>query len=228
MRNVRKLSDPEIVNNFQNVYSPSDDTYLILDYFKENINYSYFDGLKIEKINNILDVGTGTGIIAIFFLLIKKLYTNFNPKIYASDILEEAIHCSKLNEKDNHFKKEIRFIKSDLFESFPESLKYQFNIIVFNPPYLPSIERYIDKKEAIDVSWDGGLKGIEILKRFLKQVSGFIDLKRKSYIYFISSSRAEIKELDNYIRDQGFRKKLISKKHFFFEDIFLNRLELVL
>ena len=108
MKNVR-LSDPVIVNRFQNVYTPSDDSYLILDYFKENIDNSYFDGLKIEKINNILDLGTGTGIVAIFFLLIKKLYTNFKPKIFASDILEEAIYCAKFNEKNNHFKDEIRF-----------------------------------------------------------------------------------------------------------------------
>ncbi len=217
------------MNKFKRVYSPSDDSYLIIDYLKENISNSHFDGLEFNNINNILDMGTGSGIIAIFFLLIKKIFSKFNPKIYASDILEEAIVCSKLNEKINHFEDEIKFYQSDLFNSFPKNLKHAFNIIVFNPPYLPSIEiEKVNNKKPINFSWDGGVKGIEILERFINQVIEFIDLsdKNSSYIYFISSSRADIKELDNLIQDRGFKRRVVKKKHIFFEDILLNKLEL--
>jgi len=226
---TKNIPDPIIINKFESVYSPSDDSYLIIDYFKENINNSHFDGLEFDNINNILDMGTGSGIIAIFFLLIKKNYSKFNPKIYASDILENAIVCTKLNEKINHFENEIIFFQSDLFNSFPKNLKHNFNIIVFNPPYLPSIE--IEKTNnniPVDFSWDGGVKGIEVLERFINQVIDFIDMdyENGSYIYFISSSRAEIKEIDNLIRDKGFKRKVVKRKHIFFEDILLNRLEL--
>jgi len=226
---TKNIPDPIIINKFESVYSPSDDSYLIIDYFKENINNSHFDGLEFDNINNILDMGTGSGIIAIFFLLIKKNYSKFNPKIYASDILENAIVCTKLNEKINHFENEIIFFQSDLFNSFPKNLKHNFNIIVFNPPYLPSIE--IEKTNnniPVDFSWDGGVKGIEVLERFINQVIEFIDMdyENGSYIYFISSSRAEIKEIDNLIRDKGFKRKVVKRKHIFFEDILLNRLEL--
>lgn len=225
---IKKISDPIIKNNFKNVYDPSDDTYLIIDYFKENINNCNFDNLEFKTIKYILDMGTGTGIIAIFFLLLKNIYPEFNPKIYASDILKEAINCSKFNEKINQFEKEITFFKSDLFASFPNDLKHKFNIIVFNPPYLPSIKLGdIKNKVSIDYSWDGGINGIEITKKFINQVREFIDLNNKSYIYFISSSRADIKGLKKFVLDRGFKLRVLKKKHVFFEDILLNRLEII-
>ncbi|MFX0019088.1 MAG: HemK2/MTQ2 family protein methyltransferase [Promethearchaeota archaeon] len=229
MNNIKEFPDPIIVNKFKSVYSPSDDSYLIIDYLKENITNSHFDGLEFNKIKNILDMGTGSGIIPIFFLLIKKKYSKFNPKIYASDILEKAIVCSKLNEKINNFENQIIFFQSDLFNSFPKNLKHAFNIIVFNPPYLPSIEtEEFNNKKPINFCWDGGVKGFEVLKRFINQVIEFIDTNDKNglYIYFISSSRADIKELDNLIRDKGFKRRVVKRKHIFFEDILLNRLEL--
>ncbi|MFX0026000.1 MAG: HemK2/MTQ2 family protein methyltransferase [Candidatus Hermodarchaeota archaeon] len=229
MNNIKRIPDPIIISKFKSVYSPSDDSYLIIDYFKENISNSHFDGLEFNNINNILDMGTGSGIIAIFFLLIKKVYSKFNPKIYASDILEEAIICSKSNEKINHYEDDITFFHSDLFNAFPKNLKNTFNIIVFNPPYLPSIEKENNnKKVPINFSWDGGDKGIEVLERFIKQVIEFIDITKRNgaYIYFISSSRADIKELDDLIRDVGFKRKVVKRKHIFFEDILLNKLEL--
>ena len=64
--NIPSLPDPIIQCDFENVYTPSDDSYLIIDYFKRKINQNYFDGIKLSEIKKILDLGTGTGIIAIF------------------------------------------------------------------------------------------------------------------------------------------------------------------
>lgn len=197
---------------------------MIIDYFRENLKPSHFDGVEFNNINKVLDMGTGTGIIAIFLLQIKKYYPKFKPQIYASDILKEAIECAKLNERLNSFENEIIFLQSDLFTSFPQSLKQKFNIIIFNPPYLPSIE---DSKMPSDSNWSGGEKGTETLEKFLDQIIEFIDLNgRKNYVYFVSSSLASNKDLDNLYRKRGFIHKIIKKKHFFFEDIILNRLEI--
>jgi HemK-related putative methylase len=223
---IISFPDPIIKFDFKNVYPPSDDTFLLIDYFKATVNEKYFDGLKLVEIKNILDFGTGTGIIAIFFQLIKQRFTNFNPQIYASDILEEALNCAKLNEKLNGIKKKIKFIKSDLFKSFPSDLKNTFEIIIFNPPYLPSMKTLNDKKYNIDYSWDGGKKGYEIFIQFLEQVKYFLNLQHKCYIYFISSSRTNLIDFYNILKKKGFKNKILSKKHIFFEDMILNRLTL--
>jgi len=219
--------EPIINCDYKNVYTPSDDTYLLIDYFKRNIDENNFDGINISEIENILDLGTGTGIIAILFQLIKVQYPNFNPKIYASDILKEAIKCAKINEEANKINKAITFLHSDLFKSFPESLKHSFNIIVFNPPYLPS-SKLINKnyeKNIIDYSWDGGLKGYETLINFLKKAKLFLNLKKDHSIYCITSSRTDLLELNNKIKNLNYKNKIVEKRHIFFEDIFLNKLQ---
>ena len=228
MININDLPDPIINYDFEKVYAPSDDTYLIIDYFKKHIDYDNFDGINIKEIKRVLDIGTGSGIIAIFFQIIKTYNPNFNPEIYASDILEEAIKCAKLNERENNFEGEIKFIKSNLFKSFPVNLKKSFNIVVFNPPYLPS-SKLIEMRETklnVDFSWDGGLKGYNLFLDFLDGVKEFLNIEKKNYIYFLSSSRTDLFELNKSIIKKGFNIKVLVKKHIFFEDIILNRLEL--
>lgn len=201
----------------------------MIDYFRRNIDDNFFDGIKLENIDNILDMGTGTGIIAIFLQKIQSLYLNFNPRIFASDILEDSIKCAKINEKLNTSSNKIIYLQSDLFDSFPNSLRSTFNIIVFNPPYLPSLPDINEKllKERIDYSWDGGLEGIELIIDFLKVVKNYLNLNKDHYIYFISSSRSKLDELETQIIDLGFRHEKLEIIHIFFEDIILNRLQYV-
>ncbi|MFX1591135.1 MAG: HemK2/MTQ2 family protein methyltransferase [Promethearchaeota archaeon] len=223
---IPSIPDPIINCDFEDVYAPSDDTFLILDYFKSNITKSFFDGIEINKIQNILDLGTGTGIFAIFFELIKIQYPNFNPKIYASDILEVAIKCAELNQKANNINDKIIFLHSNLFDSFPDKLRNTFDIIVFNPPYLPSLQLIKEKaiNEKIDYSWDGGLKGYEILIDFLKDVVTYLNLRKEHYIYCITSSRTNLTELNEKVTRLGYKNEIVRRKHIFFEDILLNRL----
>ena len=221
------IPDPLIKCDFENVYAPSDDTYLLIDYFKRNFTQNYFDGIPLNTIKNVLDLGTGTGIIAILFQFLKIYNPIFNPKIHASDILDKAIDCAKENEALNNIKNQIKFLQSNLFGSFPATLHDKFNIIVFNPPYLPSshLIKEENNKRKIDSSWDGGLKGYEHLIEFLTKARPFLNTEEDHYIYCITSSRTNLIELHDKIRILGFKIDVVDKKHIFFEDIILNRLE---
>jgi release factor glutamine methyltransferase len=228
VRVIPEIPNPLIEFDFEKVYSPSADSYLFIDYIRHKINHDYFDGIKLSEINNVLDLGTGTGIIAIYLQLLKSSYRNFNVEIYASDILEEALDCAKKNEKINNINQKIKFIKSDLFKSFPDSLKHSFEIIIFNSPYLPSLELLEENdKRKIDYSWNGGKIGYEVILDFLSNVKDYLNINHKSYIYFISSSKTNLEELNEIINQKGFKQRILAKKHIFFEDIVLNRLELI-
>ncbi|MHA1192100.1 MAG: HemK2/MTQ2 family protein methyltransferase [Promethearchaeota archaeon] len=212
-----KMSDPIIYNPFEDVYSPSDDSYLILDFIRSNISQDIFDGIPIKGIKNILDLGTGTGIVAIFLELLNLSLS----QIYASDILQNAIKCAQMNEKRNNIENKIKYLHSNLFESFPNHLRHSFDIIIFNPPYLPSIER-IEKKSS-DHTWDGGIDGLKVLSQFFSQVKDYLNLRKPSHIYYICSSKTNLGELYKFIKEKGFKNKVLMNRHIFFEDIFLNR-----
>ncbi|MBY8978930.1 MAG: methyltransferase [Candidatus Lokiarchaeota archaeon] len=227
MKNINFFPDPIIHSTFKGVYPPSDDTYLIIDYFKKNVNENFFDGLPINNVKKILDMGTGTGIIALFLQGIKKYISKFTSKIYASDISDVAIRCATLNERKNNYKDNITFIKSDLFRKFPSTLQHSFDIIVFNPPYLASISYKENNliRNGNDSNWDGGERGFEVLLEFITKVKDFLNSEQKYYIYYISSSSTDLSQLNDELEIRGFQNRILNKRHIFFEDIILNRLE---
>ena len=82
---------------------------------------------------NILDVGTGSGCIAI--AIARKLP---NAKVYAMDVSEEALKVAKSNAELN--KVEVNFFMADVLElELQPELK--FDIIVSNPPYVRELEK---------------------------------------------------------------------------------------
>ncbi|MCP4764419.1 MAG: hypothetical protein GY870_21775, partial [archaeon] len=71
-----------------------------------------------------------------------------------------------------------------------------------------------------------GPKGFEVFSRFLIDVKDFMNPEGCS-IYYISSSRVNLDELNRIIEKNGFLNIILNKKHVFFEDIILNKLTLV-
>ena len=88
---------------------------------------------KNKKHLNILDIGTGSGVIAI---KLKKEFKDAN--IDATDINEKALIVAKKNAKNHNVK--INFYHTDTFPK--NSVKY--DIIVSNPPYI-KFKKDVDK-----------------------------------------------------------------------------------
>jgi len=81
---------------------------------------------------NILDIGTGSGCIAIS--LAKNLP---DAKVWALDVSENALQVARINAVENEV--EINFIKTDILKR--SDLKLKFDIIVSNPPYIREHEK---------------------------------------------------------------------------------------
>lgn len=90
---------------------------------------------------SILDIGTGSGCIAIS---LKK--TLSNSDVYALDISEKALEIAKSNAHFNNVT--INFIQSDIINT--PDLKHQFDIIVSNPPYVRTSEKEQMKKNVLN------------------------------------------------------------------------------
>lgn len=97
---------------------------------------------KLYKENNIsiLDIGTGSGIIAI---TMKKL----NPKsnVIATDISKKALKVAKYNAKTKNI--DINFIKTNIMDD----INTKIDVIISNPPYIdiddPNIEPIVKENE---------------------------------------------------------------------------------
>ncbi|MFC4892430.1 peptide chain release factor N(5)-glutamine methyltransferase [Pseudofrancisella aestuarii] len=122
---------------------------------------------------DILDLGTGSGAIAI---ALAAEYPNSN--VIAVDFSKEALKQSEINANQNNVDN-IKFIESDWYENLA---KYKFDIIVSNPPYIDiedsEINDEVKKYEPHSALFanDGGLADIELIiskaQNFLKNSNG--------------------------------------------------------
>ena len=88
---------------------------------------------KDKRQLSILDIGTGSGCIAIS--LAKQIP---NSKVYALDISEKALEVAKENAINNDA--EVAFIHDDIL-SLKNKIETKFDIIVSNPPYVRELEK---------------------------------------------------------------------------------------
>lgn len=96
-----------------------------------------------ESSLKILDVGTGSGCIAI------SLAKHFkNASVTAWDISEDALQTAQRNAQHNRSK--VQFLKQNVFDSYSSSER--FHVIVSNPPYIKCCER--SGMDAQVVQWE--------------------------------------------------------------------------
>ncbi|KAF2517384.1 peptide chain release factor N(5)-glutamine methyltransferase [Flavobacterium foetidum] len=95
---------------------------------------------KTRKLK-ILDIGTGSGCIAIS--LAKNLP---NADVYAIDVSKKALETAKRNALNNNV--EVTFMFKNILDL--EIMKYDYDIIVSNPPYVRNLEKEEIRKNVLD------------------------------------------------------------------------------
>lgn len=173
------------------VYEPAEDTFLLAE------------NLKVKEGDIALDIGTGTGIIAL--LMAKKA-----EYVLGVDVNPIAIKLAKENAKINGIKN-VEFRVSDLFEN----VEGKFDIITFNPPYLPGEDKEL--KEPIDLALIGGKRGREVLDKFIDQVIDY--LKPNGIIQIVQSSITGVEDTIEKFTKLGFKVEITAKERYFFEEI---------
>jgi len=179
------------------LYKPAEDSFLLQKHVKKHSK------------GTVLDIGTGSGIQAEEAAKSKKVV-----KVFGVDINEDAIIYCIRHQKS----KKIIFAQSDLFTLFKINRKYmniKFDTIIFNPPYLPDPK---DRKLR-DAALDGGVKGYNLICKFLHECKKF--LKPKGKILLVFSSLTGKEKLDKFLLEHYWNVRLLEKQHIFFEDLFV-------
>ncbi|NCN52154.1 methyltransferase [archaeon] len=165
------------------IYEPAEDSELILEVLKERIKNKSFE---------IFEVGVGSGYV--LEGLRKYGFTNLS----GCDKNPEAVNICK--------SKNLNVFFSNLFSK----VENKFDVIFFNPPYLP--ENDLEDSES-KISTTGGKKGSEILNKFLKEVENY--LTPNGRVFVLTSS------LTKGIKWPESRKTIVGRKKLFFEELFV-------
>ena len=167
------------------IYEPSEDSYLLQEQVKKYSN---------EK--DVLDIGTGSGIQA-------QTALKFGAKsVLATDVSSEAVKHVR--------NKKINSKKSNLFSS----ITGKYDLIIFNPPYLPKDVREDEESRLITT---GGKKGDELILNFLKKVKDY--LTKEGMVLILISSQTPQKRIFNLMLKLKLKKEKIAEKKIFMEKL---------
>lgn len=177
------------------VYEPAEDSYLLAE------------NLDISPGDSVLEIGTGSGIVAMYA-------SKLTDKITVTDINFNAIELAEENFKINGIQN-IEILLGNLFEVVENR---KFDVILFNTPYLPTDKDDIFDDE-LNYAFDGGGDGRKIIDLFLNEVRNHLNTKGK--VQMIQSSLSDIEKTLDKLDEIGFVSEIAASERFFFEEIVL-------
>ena len=184
-----------IINTDENVYIPAEDSYLLAE------------NLEIKEGQSVLEIGTGSGIVAMYA---SKLTDN----ITVTDINFDACELARKNFKDNNIEN-IEILFGNLFEPVKNR---KFDVILFNTPYLPTEDDEVIE-DNLNYAFDGGLNGRKVIDLFLNEVPNH--LNDGGMVQLIQSSLSDNERTLDMLDELGFICEIAASEHYFFEDITL-------
>lgn len=120
---------------------------------------------ELRNGSKIVDVGTGSGVIA---LTLAKQFPE--AEVFAIDISDDALTLARENAARLGLAGRIQFRKGDLLENFTE----RFDLIVANLPYVSMQDRHLLAREVLhdpEVALFAGPTGEELVRRLIEQAA---------------------------------------------------------
>jgi release factor glutamine methyltransferase len=179
-----------------NVYEPAEDSFL----FAEN--------LPTQETCRVIDVGAGCGILGI-------IAARRANEVFAVDVNPHAVRCTRQNARLNRLASRMVFIQGDLFGPFMSSV--EFDLIIFNAPYLP-----LENEDGswLEHSWIGGNDGREIVDRLDRGAPRH--LSQNGQILLMQSSLSNVEETFRKFENEGLTANIVVGRNLpFFERIVL-------
>lgn len=167
------------------IYEPAEDSFLLARSVRE-----------YAKNKKVLDIGSGSGIQAL------EAKNHGANSVLATDINEESVNLIK--------ERGIEVVQSDLFEKISD----KFDLIIFNPPYLPE-DRREDKESQLITT--GGKKGDEIIIKFLQQAKDY--LNARGIILMVLSSLTPKSRIKTLLNKKNLNHEIIGHKNLFMETL---------
>ncbi len=168
------------------VYDPAEDSFLLVDAALK----------EVRSGERVLEVGTGSGIVSLF---VKDI-----ADVVATDINPNAVRNARLNG--------VQVVRTDLYNG----ICGRFDLVIFNPPYLPTPEEE-RLKSWLNRAFDGGPTGRGEIARFLEDVDRI--LAPGGRVLTVISSLTGIDETKKMYEEHGFKVEIVSAEKVPFEKL---------
>jgi len=168
------------------VLEPRADTECLIDAVLE---YLDSQGHRNDPLR-IADIGTGSG--AIVLALLSELP---NAVAVATDISQEALQVAQTNAQNIQLENRISFLQG----SYLEPLSGKFDLIVSNPPYIPSqdilrLEPEVRENDPV-IALDGGIDGLDAYRCLLSELAALLNMEGRLFFEIGFDQAGDVSEL---------------------------------
>uniref|UniRef100_A0A060SZN9 ARAD1C06028p n=1 Tax=Blastobotrys adeninivorans TaxID=409370 RepID=A0A060SZN9_BLAAD len=181
------LSTPDSRVDPDKVYEPAEDTFLLLDVLESEKEYIQ------QRLGNsplVTEIGTGSGVVTTFIrqhIVPNGYFMPTDVNFYACTTCTETWEANGM--KNDH----LDPIRCNLVSA----LRVPVDLMVFNPPYVPSEDGDIELPESdddprwVDIALVGGHDGMRITNQLLGQLKEKLSLEGIAYILFCKRNHPE-------------------------------------
>jgi release factor glutamine methyltransferase len=183
--------------DYDKVYEPSDDTYLLIDAIGYDVDDAMNQGTdgkcdgSMLQATITLEIGCGTGTPTVY--LAKRLHEETKKTCvhYVTDINPDAIRIATATAESNGISStQFRAIQCDLASELIDELEGRVDILIFNPPYVPTPDEEVGSS-GIEASWAGGRNGRVVLDRALPQIARLLSPSSVAYVVTVDDNYPE-------------------------------------
>ncbi|KAI9511780.1 S-adenosyl-L-methionine-dependent methyltransferase [Russula earlei] len=175
--------------DYKRVYEPAEDTFLLLDALEADA-----DAIRALAPRVCLEIGSGTGIVSSF---LGQIVGASDALFLCTDINPLSTACTARTGSQN--KIPIEPLVASLARPLTSRLRHAVDVLVFNPPYVPTYEVEVDAAQrngGISGSWAGGTDGMQVTDAFLRQVDGLLSPLGRFYLVAVKQNNVpKIKNL---------------------------------
>ena len=202
--------------DYETIYEPSEDTFLLLDALEKDINY-----LNNLKPLFVFEIGSGSGLVINF--LAEHLANSKQILFYSTDINKNAcLATSKTSHANNN---DINIVNCDLVLPMMARLNGKIDVLIFNPPYVVTEQNELGSK-SIEAAWAGGKDGREVMDRLFPYVDSL--LSQNGVFYLVCIKPNKIEEIESIFNRLNFEMNIVLNRKAGIENLFILRFNRVL
>ncbi len=184
-----------VLKTSPHVLIPRPETELLVDFALQALN----EASPSRHHFRVIEVGVGSGCIACS--LAKE---SPDTEIYASDISASALALAQKNAARLKLSERIHFFETNITDDMPECLKGQVDVLISNPPYVPSkvISTLSDEVKLYEptLALDGGEDGLDVFRKILNVAPQWL---RPGAMFCVELFEDNVSQAQTLAREQG-------------------------